>query len=192
MKKALFPALLLATLCPAAAQQNAAPGCYVRAYDASHLARNKAQRTTEIRISLANEVMPGGVAAPAQTFVRLELSQRGGRTPLRAIGTCQESASANRATDGAKLIPAYPKEAGVICVIAGEGLDAEGGFLLLDQSATTLRAYVDEEGFVTRQGADVSSDAGQWSRFGRADRIFRLDRTDAAACRDLEAAISFR
>lgn len=192
MKKALLPALFLAMLAPAAAQQNAAPGCYARVYDAAHLARNKAQRTTAIRISLANEVMPGGVAAPAQTFVRIEVGQRGDRRPLRAIGTCQVSASANRATDGAKLIPAYPNQAGVICVIAGEGLDAEGGFLILDQSAATLRAYLDEEGFVTRQGADVSSDAGQWTRFGRADRIFRLDRTDGAACRDLEAAISFR
>lgn len=168
----------------------AAPSCFARAYDAAHLARNPDQRTERIRISFSDEVIPGSRNTPVQNFIRIEVTRRG-ESPLRAIGGCEASASANRGVDGRKLIPAFPKEAGIVCVIAGQGLDSEGGLVLLDPAGATLQAYFDEDGMVMRRGREISKDKGRWVRFGRADQVFRLTREEPAACDKLRAAVSF-
>lgn len=191
MKHLRLTLFVLACVAGPAAAQPIEPACYARTYDAAHLAANPAQRTLSIRVSFASEHIPGGTAAGMQSFVRIEMTRRGSRTPIRAIGTCVESASANRGVDGKKLIAAYPKEAGLACVIAGESLDEEGGMLLLDPTGGVLRAYFDDS-LVMRHGAEVSRDKGRWIELGRADRIFRLERIPAAACEPLRAAINFR
>ncbi len=52
--------------------------CYLRVYDAAHLAAHPRQRTTSLRISFERERMPGAaLEVGLQNVVRLEAARRG-------------------------------------------------------------------------------------------------------------------
>lgn len=197
------PVALIAALIPTVvlAQAPGLPGlvdsregaeaCFARSYDAAHLARVPAQRTTSMLLSLRVERMPGAIAeVPPGVALRMEVIRRGVELPLRAIGGCISGGDVNRTVDGRPVIASYRRAGGIGCMIKGEGLDSEGGYLILDPQTggASVLLHVDD-GLTMRRARRVTDDAGQMIRFGGADGVFRLDRVANTACAALVASI---
>ena len=175
---------------PSAASQSIPAGCFMRNYDQAHLSRQTSQQVTAMRVSLVDDIIPGSIGVPPQTFVRLELTRRSDPKPVRAIGTCAFDRAGNRTVNGRPVIATYPQPGGIMCMIAGENLDAEGGEVILERVGRTLTVHIAD--VTVRRASTVSAHPGQWMDFGKADRVFRLSQTDKSQCRNLERAISFR
>lgn len=194
-------ALMFGFVPSAAAQQTALTGllgrapdalsCFERVYDAEHLARIPGQRTTSMRVSLSNEVIPGSVGVPSQPFIRIEITRRGVGRPLRAIGTCGGGAQANLDTRGQRIFRTHGADGGAICSITGEHLDDNGGDVLLAAAGDGITVHF-QDGVVMRRGATVTGDRGQMIGFGRDDQVFRLVRMPDTACAALRRSLQFR
>ena len=87
--------------------------CFVRAYDAAHLRRLPKQKTVSMTVWLSYESAGSNVPG---LYVALGLSQRGSPAMLFSSGSCEFNAKANRDTSGNRLIKAYPKESGHVCM----------------------------------------------------------------------------
>ena len=156
--------------------------CFSRTYDATHLNRIPGQATTAVLLSLRydeNDV-------PA---IRIALSQKG--KPVRyVVGDCHWSQEVNRDIAGKRLIKAFTKDAGFQCMAMMQRDSAEeGGDFPLDlqPDGTTLTLYLDDS-----IGAFASTDTRRQAtriKLGRDDRIFRLNRTDAGQCREMERGL---
>ncbi|HEX2215195.1 MAG TPA: hypothetical protein VHG27_00650 [Xanthobacteraceae bacterium] len=158
--------------------------CFARDYDAAHLRRNPAQTVTAVLMSLRYE------RDDAPPTLRARLTRRGARAPLYVVGGCEWSAEANRDTSGNPLIRRYPKLAGVLCMaITGPESDEEGGEFLIDlpTDGRTLMLYFDPQ-VAAWSGPDQSRNAPRVN-LGREDQVFRLNRTEAQQCRELETAV---
>jgi hypothetical protein len=158
--------------------------CFTRTYDAAHLKRHQGQATQSIMLSLRFE-------PEVHHVVRIMLRQKS-RT-LYIVGTCSWSDEANLGVDGKPLMQAFTKKSGLDChVSTGLNSDEESGDFPIDlpEGGRTLTAYLFD-----RVAAWTSTDQRRKTialRLGREDLIFRLDRTDAAACRAMEQALRAR
>jgi hypothetical protein len=162
--------------------------CFTRSYDAAHLAKNPAQKTTAMRFALRRETYPGSVNTPLQTFARLEIIRRNDTRSWRAIGQCAFAPQANRA-DGHAIVSSYPHADGIACHMTGENLDAEGGIFMIESIDNRLKVYIDDD-ITMRTGARVTEGPGKYIAFGPADSIFILNRAADDACSDLQKAIA--
>lgn len=158
--------------------------CFERSYDAVHLKRNPRQQTTRILLSFRYQGNDGS------HIERIALTRRGARPLLYFAGGCDWSERANRNTGGQRLMENYPKDAGYACIaLTAPGSAREGGYFLIDLAADgrTVTLYLASP-IESMQGADGRSSRGD-VHLGRDDRVFRLQRTDASACRALEQAL---
>lgn len=164
--------------------------CYVRAYDAKHLAANPAQRTTSMRISFRVERLTGAVdTVPPLSRIRIEVTRRSVAQPLRAIGDCRFSEDANRDVQGKARIASYPRAAGIVCSVAQDASDEGGGAEpVLSASGETLTIHMDES-LPMRRNRKLSDGASQTIDFRRSDAVFRLQRVAASECDALDRAI---
>ena len=140
------------------------------------------------------ELTPGGVPGIA-LGVSLAIAQRGDPAALFSQGGCEWSGTANRDTSNHRLIKAYPKEAGAVCLQSArpdvfETISAEeGGSLILDRGKdrNTLMVYLDDSlTMVKRASRGEQLDI----RFGAEDRVFLLRRTDIKDCAAVEEAVT--
>jgi hypothetical protein len=165
------------------APKDGAGACYRRVYDAAHLKRNPKQQTTDILLSFKYQ-------ADKAHIERILLTQRGNQPPLYLGGGCEWSPTANIDTSGNRMIATYTKNAGYTCIaLTGPGSAEEGGVFLIDLSpdGKSVTLHLDDQIYAMR-GEDKRG-VGNYVKFGREDRVFRLTRTDDAACRALEEAL---
>jgi hypothetical protein len=164
--------------------KDGANACYRRIYDNAHLKRNPMQQSTEALLSFKYQ---------GDTGIHLErimLKRRGAKPLLYLAGGCDWSAKANRDVDGKKVMDSYPKDAGYACIaLTAPGSAEEGGFFLIDLSAdgNTATLYLDSP-IASMRGKDKKGYHGRID-LGPEDRVFRLQRTGAAACTALEKAL---
>lgn len=166
------------------APKDGASACYRRVYDASHLRRNPKQQTTDILLSFKYQ-------ADGAHIERILLTRRGQQPVFYFSGGCEwYETRANIDTSGNRMIESYKKEAGYACmVLTGPGSAEEGGLFLIDLAADGKSAtlHIDSPIYAMR-GKDKRG-VGKYIKLGGEDRVFRLTRTDAAACRALEDAL---
>jgi hypothetical protein len=166
--------------------------CFVRAYDAVHLRRHPQQKTVSMTVWLSYEAA-AGINGPVLN-VALGVSQRGSPT-LFSSGVCQFDLKANRNTSGMRLIKAYPKESGHVCMQSARpdvfwAVSAEeGGVLIMDRGKDrdTLMFYLDDSlTMVNRSDRNDLLDI----KFGADDRVFMLRRAPINDCAAVEEAVT--
>lgn len=164
--------------------------CYVRIYDARHLAANRAQRTTSMRISFRVERIDGAIdSVPPLNRIRIEVTRRNVAQPLRAIGDCGFSEEANRDVQGKARIRSYAGAAGIVCAISQDASDEGGGAEpVLSASGETLTIHMDES-LPMRRNRKLSDGESQMIDFSRSDAVFRLRRVADKDCDGLDRAI---
>jgi hypothetical protein len=166
--------------------------CFVRAYDANHLRRHRQQKTVSMTVWLSYE--SAGSNVPGLN-VALGLAQRGSPAMLFSSGSCEFDAKANRDTSGNRLIKAYPKESGHVCLQSAQpdvfvAVSAqEGGVLIMDRGKDrdTLMLYLNDSLTMVNR-----SDRGDLLdiKFGADDRVFMLRRTAIRDCAAVEEAVT--
>lgn len=164
--------------------QDGASACYRRVYDSAHLKRNPRQQTTEALLSFKYQGNDGA------HIERILLTRRGNQPPLYLGGSCDWNQTANIDTSGNRMIESYTKDAGYTCIaLTGPGSAEEGGVFLIDLApdGKSITLHLDDQIYAMR-GEDKRG-VGGYVKFGREDRVFRLTRTDDAACRSLEEAL---
>ena len=173
---------------------NGKSACFIRVYDADHLRRNPKQKTRSMTVWLSYELI-GGDSSGAGLTVALGLMLRGQSAMLFSSGSCDFDAKANRDTSGNRLVKAYPKESGHVCMQSARpdvfiAVSAqEGGFLLMDRGKDrdTLMLYLDD-GLTMVQRANRNNLLD--IKFGAEDRVFLLRRAPAADCATVEEAVT--
>lgn len=166
---------------PKLAQEAGGALCFRRTYDAAHLQRQSGQRTTAVLLFLK-------YGADGQAlWLGARLVQKGRDAAADVVAGCEWSVGANRDTLGRRLIPAYRKNEGFVCIATYSPSSAEeAGTIVFDLPADgrTLTLYLDDQ--IGLWSAIHLGGRTRLLKLGRDDRSFRLDRTDAADCRDLE------
>jgi hypothetical protein len=175
---------------PAAGKQ----ACFIRIYDHPHLKAHPKQKTRAIVVWMKYDAIGGGVPG-VSLAVSLAITQRGDPATLYSQGGCEWSATANRNTSDNRLIAAYPRDAGAVCLQSArpdvfEVLSAEeGGNLILDRGRDrdTLMVYLDD-GLMMVKRANRARPLN--ISFGADDRVFMLRRTDLKNCAVVEEAVT--
>jgi hypothetical protein len=182
---ALLP-LLLATASQAAADPLAdllvgdgGAACFKRAYDSAHLAKNPEQRTRNVLLSL--KAFPDGDGA----VIRIRFGRSDGAVYI--VGSCSFEPNANLDVQGKPLIEAFKGPSGLDChaMTSADGMSAEeGGDFPVDlRDGTAINLYV-AESLAGWRSFDRTA-AAEWFEFGKDDAVFRIDRADAGACREM-------
>jgi hypothetical protein len=153
--------------------------CFGRDYDAAHLRQHKSQLTQAALLSFRTD------------GVRVMLRLKGRAAPVYLVATCDwNPKTAGINTSGSQMIPSFKKGKGYDCiVIVSPGSAQEGGYALIDPAAdgTSVVLHVDPP---VQARPSLDKDAKVFTlNLGRADRAFRLTRTDPAACRAMEQAL---
>jgi hypothetical protein len=141
-------------------------------------------------VSFRMEVWGGGIdSLPPLPVVRIEVTRRNVAAPLRAIGSCRYSPTANRDTSDRRMSRTFPGDAGVICPISHDNSDEEGGSqALFALRSGAIEVHV-EDTLPMRRNRKLSDGPSQNISFGRADGVFRLTRVPNAECDALTRAI---
>jgi hypothetical protein len=138
--------------------------CFVRHYDADHLARHPKQKVSAMQLIVTAEIPPD-----EQMFsysFRLGVNYRHRPGDFDSSGYCNHAT----ATDAGK-------ETRFDC-----GVDCEGGGISISLSKDNRSAIVRLERITIWQRNKPDAEAGDALLAGADDRIFRLDRTDARDC----------
>lgn len=164
------------------APKDGASACYRRVYDSAHLKRNPRQQTTEALLSFKYQ---GNDGAHIESIM---LKRRTPQPPLVFAGGCDwNPTSANINTSRERMIKAFTKRAGYDCiVVSSPGSAEEGGYFLIDLPPDGKSATLYLDSPIAPWRAGRKGDEAIHVDLGREDRVFRLERTDAAACRSLE------
>lgn len=193
MKLSLFAAFILAALTSAAVAEegddireagkaeaetfntrmySGAPGnkayaCFVRRYDADHLARHPKQKVATMKLLISAEV--------DKEDKELHNSFRLGFRYRHRSGDFDSSGSCNHAV--------FTRNGGEVRL--GCGVDCEGGGIGVALSKDDKSAIVRLERVRVWQNNKPDDDAEQSLVAGADDKIFRLDRTDNSECASL-------
>jgi hypothetical protein len=153
--------------------------CYSRVYDPAHLDEHPAQKTTEVRLSFAAESDNDG----AVIRVLLKL----GAKPNYINGGCSWTAQANLDITGKPIIEAFKGPAGLNCwaLTSEDGSSAEeGGDFFVDlKDGKSITLYLPE--YIAAWPSFDRSDGAEFLQLVKEDRIFRLDKANAAPCREM-------
>lgn len=168
--------------------------CFTRVYDPAHLRAHPKQKITAMTVWLRYDNIGGGVPGVA-LGVSLGIVQRGNPAALYSDGGCDWSKTANRDTSNNRLIKAYPKEAGMVCLQSArpDVFDAvsaeEGGALIMDRGKDrdTLMVYLDDSLTMVRR---ANRGDHLLIEFGADDRVFMLRRTGIKSCAAVEEAVT--
>jgi hypothetical protein len=165
-------------------REDGSSACFTRSYDAAHLKRIPRQKTQGITLSLRFE------QASNTHIVRIMLRQKDRPTPLHIVGGGNWSDEANLGVDGKPLMQEFTRTSGLDCHVS-RGLDSDeesGDFPIdLPEGGKSLTAYLFDR-VAAWSGTDQRKKTIDL-RLGKDDLIFRLDRTDAAACHAMERAL---
>jgi hypothetical protein len=159
-----------------------AHACFSRTYDGAHLKQHPRQMTQSVLLSLRYE--------DERYVVRIMLRQNKRPLPLSIVGSCGWSAKANLGVDDKPLVKAFTSVSGLDCAaFAAMESDVEGGDFPIDlaDDGKTLTLYLVDRTSAwsgTNQNRKTSG-----ARLGKDDLTFRLDRVEAAGCREMEKAL---
>jgi hypothetical protein len=175
-------------------QEKGSAACFTRVYDAAHLRAHPKQRTTAMTMWLRYESPGPGVDGLALA-VSLGMVRRGDRAALYSDGGCDWSATANRDTSDNRLIKTYPKDEGMVCLQSAEPdvFEAtsaqEGGALIMNRGKDrdTLMLYLDDSLIMVKR---ANRGKHLHTKFGLADRVFMLRRTDMKDCAAVVDAVT--
>jgi hypothetical protein len=155
--------------------------CFSRVYDAPHLRRHPAQRTTSTLASIQHDKTSGS------TWLRMQLRQKGRAKAANVVAGCEWSATANRDTSGNRLLSAYSGEEGFVCIAVFNQQSAEeAGAVVFNvtEDGGTLTVYFDDA-----IGLWETPEPEAMLKLHREDRAFRLNRADAAECAAMDEAL---
>lgn len=153
--------------------------CFVRDFDAAHMAAHRDQKITAVRLLV--EVRPGmDTRGRLEGVVRLAVTRRGEARPLRLSGAACARDAESGATDR------YRRAAGVLCTMAGASPGAGGDVILIEQAdagvtlslAPTLFALSPTDPAGARRTAVA---------FGAEDQVLALTRAPDQACAETRA-----
>jgi hypothetical protein len=154
--------------------------CYSRVYDKAHLDKHPGQQTTEVRLSLRGDPDRDGA------IIRIMIKQKK-RTDY-VVGGCAWTAKANLDIADQPLIEAFKGPSGLNCyaLTSEDGSSAEeGGDFPIDlKSGNPILLYLPDS-LAAWSSFDRSEMAG-FPEFGSEDQVFRLDKSSAALCREIE------
>jgi hypothetical protein len=163
-----------------------ASACFQRIYDASHLKQHPRQAIRAVLLSLRRNAKQ-----PDSIMVRMSFEVRERSEAAAVGGGCDwRQSGVNRGEHTRRLVPNFPKEAGVQCQalpwwdVSGE--DASLFPIDLDPAGRALTLYM-REAVTLWTGAFTAEPPAL--RLGSDDRVFRLERVDAATCAALDRAI---
>ena len=151
----------------AGAPGNKAYACFVRRYDADHLARHPKQKVASMKLLISAEV--------DKEDKELHNSFRLGFRYRHRSGDFDSSGSCNHAV--------FTKSGSEVRL--GCGVDCEGGGIGVALSKDDKSAIVRLERVRVWQNNKPDDDAERSLVAGADDKIFRLDRTDTSECASL-------
>ena len=143
-----------------------ASACFMRRYDAEHLARHPKQKTAAMRLLVAAETAEGETRLSYSFYLGVNFRDRAG--DFESSGYCDHA----RAEDNGSEIR-------FAC-----GVDCEGGGINVALSKNSKSATVRLERIVVWKNNKPDPD-GDAVLAGADDKIFRLDRVDAQECASL-------
>jgi hypothetical protein len=141
--------------------------CFVRRYDADHMARHPKQKVAAMRLLVSAEI-PEGEKTLGYSF-RLGVNYRHRAGDFDSSGYCAHA-----------LAEAGGHEIRFSCAV-----DCEGGGINVALSRDDRSAIVRLERIAVWQNGKQDEDAGEALVAGADDRIFRLDRAAADECASL-------
>lgn len=191
-RKTAWVASLLAGFCcasPASADPlgdlllSTGGACFARSYDAAHLARNPGQDTRKVLLSLVKDSKSDAAT--------LRLTLEGKARSSVIVGECGWKARANLDVQDKPLLGTFKGGPGLDCHVytSIDGMSAEeGGDFVIDlRDDHTLVMHVPDS--VAAWPAIARRGRAKWVTFGKDDRVFKLDRVDQAACKQIDASI---
>jgi hypothetical protein len=138
-------------------------GCFTRIYNKAHLAKRPDQLVTSTRLHIVSD---GSFA--------LRVTKRGSDDVLSTDGTCA------------------PKQRGLLChVEAKDGGSfrivpkGSGSFGVVPSGRDAALLYLNDRIAMVTNSED-SDESERWLSAGKDDDVFRLDRVDARACREMK------
>ena len=152
--------------------------CFRRVYDEAHLKRLPGQQTREALLAFRYQ------GADGSHIESIKLIRRPPQPPLTFAGGCAwNPTSANIDTSGNRMIRSFAGKAGYDCIVVGApGSAEEGGYFLIDLAADAKSATLHLDSPIAPWKGGRVGDHARHVDLGRDDRVFRLQRTDAAAC----------
>lgn len=158
--------------------------CFVRRYDAAHLAQHPLQKVSAMKLLITAEKVPDDKAL--QYSFRLGVNFRDRAGDYDSSGDCGHAPNVKTAAaDAPASDQPPPLEAGVdfFC-----GVDCDGGGIsvgLADRDASIIVKPLDA--IRIWKGKDPDESASSALKAGADDKVFRLDRTKLDECSSLAA-----
>ncbi|MGE3145834.1 MAG: hypothetical protein AB7K35_09630 [Pseudorhodoplanes sp.] len=162
--------------------QDGASLCFRRVYDEAHLKRLPGQQTREALLAFRYRGDNGS------HIESIQLMRRPPQPPLIFAGGCGwNPTSANIDTSGRRMIRSFTGKAGYDCIAVGApGSAEEGGYFLIDLAADGKSATLHLDSPIAPWMGGRVGDHARHVDLSRDDRVFRLQRTEAAACAALQ------
>jgi hypothetical protein len=144
-----------------------ASACFVRRYDASHLARHPKQKVSVMKLLVAAEI-PEDARQLNYSF-HVGVKYRGKAGNFDASGYCNHMIAEDSGHE----------------IRLGCGVDCEGGGINVALSKDDKSAVVRLERIVLWERSKTNEDATDTELSGAADRMFRVDRVEVSECAEL-------
>jgi len=167
-----FARRMFATALPVAKAPGANPhACFVRTYDAAHLARHRGQTVTAVKMLVRAEKLPEDGGLSYSYELRINFRDRPGE--YAASFTCGNARSSDLPREGVRIY-------------CHDGCEGGGVEIALAPSNKAIIVKIED---VSLQPADKPDDpdAALEFRGSAEDRTFRLDRVDSENCDSLIA-----
>jgi len=153
--------------------------CFDRVYDNAHLNKHPGQKTTAIRLSLQSD-------EDDRAIIRVMIKQKSSTSYI--VGGCSWTAKANLDINDQPLIEAFKGPSGLNCyaLTSEDGSSAEeGGDFPIDlKDGKSILLYL-PDGIAAWSSFDRSN-AAEFIELGSEDQVFKLGKSDAGLCRELE------
>ncbi len=151
--------------------------CFVRRYDAEHLARHRLQKVSVMKLLITGERLPED--DNLHYSFRLGVNFRDRRGDFDSSGDCARLADEGAAAAGAK------SAAGAPAIAFGCSVDCDGGGISVVLAKEDKAVIVKLEEIRIWNGKDFDEAAATALKGGADDRVFRLDRGNAEECASL-------
>lgn len=154
--------------------------CFDRVYNAQHLARNPNQKTQSIRLLLTD--------APSIDAASIRISVRGKAGERHMVGSCTWSREPHMGGQGEPFIDTYKAGAGLLChaFASADGASAEEGGDFVAELRSPQRIILHLPEAVAGWPSYDTDPQSTFFEFGVHDRVFRIDRTEARMCADMD------
>ena len=141
--------------------------CFVRRYDAAHLAQHRRQKVTAMKLLVSAELVPEDNALNYSFTLATRVRDR--KTELNSGGSCGHPSITEDSAGKLQL---------------GCGVDCDGGGVSITMVNDDKSVHVEIERIAMWSNAKGDDERISFSS-GTDDRLFRLDRTKLSECNDL-------